>query len=325
MAVKSFVAYSKLTADEMNSLLLTKSTHNYIYNSSFEIAQRGTSVSLTTTGAYTLDRWYCTNSVTAATITQDTTLVPSGSRYSLKLTAGGTTVMAAYQYLETADVISLAGSNVSLSAQIASSSPTTNMTMALDYSTTVDAVTGATWVNIGTVNQALTTSFALISLVGQSVPSTAKSLRISFANATAFTSTQAWYLGNVQLEQANFVSPYDRMADSIADELAICQRYFVRLPIGTQAISASYVGRASTTSTGEVVVPLPTQMRLNTSGTITFATTPSVFGSGSYTGSPTTFTTLANGARIVFTLAGATANAVFGFYTTGNIDFSAEL
>jgi hypothetical protein len=325
MPVKQFVAFDKLLAGEMNSLLLTKSTHNYIYNSSFEIAQRGTSVSLTTTGAYTLDRWYCTNSVTAATVTQETTIVPTASRYALKMAAGGTTIMSAAQYLETADVISLAGSVVSLSAQVVSSGPTSNITMTLQYSTTTDAGTGATWVTVDTATQALTTSFALISLEAESIPSTARSLRVTFANVTAFTTGQSWSIGNVQLEQGSFVSPYDRMADSIADELAICQRYFVRLPIGTLATTAAFIGRATSTSAVEVVIPLPTQMRLNTSGVVTMTSTTIVPSVGTITSNPTVFTTLAASARVVLSVTGVTANTIVGFSTTANIDFSCEI
>jgi hypothetical protein len=215
MAVKSFVAFDKLTADELNALLSTKATRNYVYNGAMDIYQRG---SVTATAGYTLDRWYGVSSSGSFTITQDTTTFLANGRYSAKITAGATSTMNFQQALETNDVYHLAGKTVTLSAYIASSGPTSNLNMVLEYSTTVDnAVTGS-WTTIATAtSQALTTSLTLIQAT-YDVPATAESLRINFVNASTFTSGQSYFVTNVQLEQGNFVSPFNRMGKTVGDE-----------------------------------------------------------------------------------------------------------
>jgi hypothetical protein len=324
MAVKSFVAFDKLTADEMNALLSTKTTRNYVYNGAMDIYQRG---SVSSTAAYTLDRWYGVASSGSFTITQDTTTVlsPNG-RYSAKITAGATSTMNFQQALETADVYHLAGKTVTLSAYIASSGPTSNLNMVLEYSTTVDNAVTGTWTTIATAtSQALTTSLTLIQ-ASYDVPITAKSLRINFYNASTFTSGQSYFVTNVQLEQGNFVSPFNRMGKTVADELQLCQKYFVR--IAPTNLSPIAYGWAFSTTEVRVGFSLSIPMRI--APTLTSSANPTLQGTGAGTFSSYVSTSLTQAGSMAYlriTTTGSTAGAVAILQnaTSATYDLSAEL
>lgn len=318
MAVKSFVAFEKLTADEMNNLLSTKTTRNYAYNSGFDVYQRG---SVTTSGGYTLDRWYASTSASNATVTQDSTVIAPNARYSAKITANGTATMAIRQALETADVYLLAGKTVTLSAYIASSGPTSNLNMVLEYSTSVDNSITGTWTAIDTAtSQALSTTMTLISAT-YSVPDTAKSLRITFITASSFSSTQAFYVGNVQLEQGNFVSPFNRMGKTYSDELQLCQRYYQRIVTSVNLPWA--FGHAQTSTEVRVGIPLPITMR--TDPTLTVSANPTVANGTFSAFVSTTLTQSTNLAWIRITVTGATAGSPAAIYGNGTYELSAEL
>lgn len=323
MPVKSFVAFDKLSADELNNFLSTKTTRNYVYNGGFDVYQRG---SITTAAGYTLDRWYAITSASNATVTQDSTVVPVNGRYSAKLTANGTATLSLVQPLETADVYHLANRVVTLSGYVASSGPTSNVQMVLQYSTSVDNAVGGTWTNIDTAtSQALTTSMSLIQAT-YTVPSTAKSLRISFATASTFSATQALYIGNVQLELGNFVSPFNRMGKSYADELQLCQRYYFR--IEPSILSPIGYGFAQSTTEVRIGIPLPCLMRV--APTLTSSANPTIQGTNAGTFSAYVSTTLTQTGSMAFiriTTTGSTtgAAAILQNASSAVYELSAEL
>lgn len=318
MPVKSFIAFDKLTAEEMNNLLSTKITRNFIYNSSFDVYQRG---SVTTSAGYTLDRWYTSASSGSNTVTQDASVLAPDARYSAKVTAGGTATIALRQALETADVYHLADKTVTLSAYIASSGPTTNLNMVLEYSTTVDNAVNGTWVAIDTAtSQALSTTMTLIS-ASYLVPATAKSLRVTFITASTFSATQSFYVGNVQLEQGNFVSPFTRMGRTYADELQLCQRYYQRI---VTSINLPWAfGHAQSSTEVRVAIPMPIGMR--TDPTLTVSSNPTVANGTFSAFVSTTLAQSSNYAWIRITTTGSTSASPAAIYGSGTYELSAEL
>jgi hypothetical protein len=100
-----------LVADSSTSTGLRYNPHieagkNFLINGGFDIWQRGTS--FTTTDVYSADRWKTLASA-AGTFAQETTTIPSGARYAMKITAGATTDYALAQVIETSNAVMLAG------------------------------------------------------------------------------------------------------------------------------------------------------------------------------------------------------------------------
>jgi hypothetical protein len=173
--------------------------------------------------------------------------------------AGASAQMYFHQTLETADIYHLADQVVTLSAYVASSGPTSDVVMGLEYSTSVDNAATGSWTSITTAQQAFTSSMAQISLTAV-VPSTAKSLRVIFYNNTAFASGQSFYVGNVQLERGSYVSAWNRMGKTLADELALCQRYYFRIfPAATNKRFTT--GQVTTTASATFNINFPVTMR----------------------------------------------------------------
>jgi hypothetical protein len=202
---------------------------NYCINGGFDIWQRGTSSSASLTYA-TADRWFQYTFDGTATYSQETTIVPTGARYAMKLLSSATpTNPFIWQAIETANAIGLAGKTVALSAELASS-VSINWTIRLAYSTSTDVTPGGSYTNITATSggSATTTSTTYTrSTAIFAVPSDAKSLRISFI-PNALGSGNAAYVGNVQLELGSVATAFTRAGGTIQGELAACQRYYFR-------------------------------------------------------------------------------------------------
>jgi len=202
---------------------------NALINGGLDIWQRGTTYTGTGNTWITADRWYMLSS-TSSTFAQETTVIPSGCQYSMKMTAGASaSSFQGYQSIETLNSVAFAGSNATLSMNF-QASVSTAMSITLEYSTTVDkALATGGWVPItattGGTGNATTGSFATISGT-YAIPSTAKSLRVSFATVSTMASGAILYWGKSQLEYGSKVTPFDRNASTIQGELAACQRYY---------------------------------------------------------------------------------------------------
>jgi hypothetical protein len=211
---------------------------NFVINGGFDIFQRG-SLS-TTSGGYGLDRWYqeSSGSGAAVTMTQQTTGVPSGSRYCARITTPNLP-SAGYgnqsQFIETSNVAGLWGKTVTLSIKLRRNAAFAGtLTVSLAKSATVDAGNGATWTTLSsqTVTNAQlptgTTSadWYTVSFT-TSVPSdgTANGLRLSIQQSQVESSAY-WEMAQAQLEIGSAATPFARAGGSIGGELALCQRYF---------------------------------------------------------------------------------------------------
>lgn len=236
------------------------SGQNYAINGGFDIWQRGTS--FTNPGAsYTADRWLSYFPYTG-TVTQETSIVPPGFRYAVKLTATSTNTGGRdlYQLIETANTVPLAGKTVTVSAWVTSTAGK-GQTIALTSSTTVDD----SLYNVGTTAGAANNVTAVAGTFQQvkftaTIPSNAKTLRIGLQANDSYSNGDYIIWGGVQLEVGSQSTPFSRAGGTIAGELAACQRYYWRSTLDTTYTIQGF-GNGTSTTAATVYVPFPTQMR----------------------------------------------------------------
>jgi hypothetical protein len=258
--VKNGATQIALLGQDLDTFLFRPFTKNVIINGGMDIWQRGTSSA--TQGAYTTaDRWWM--NAASTTFSQETTLVPTGSRYSLKALTSGTTTVQFRQAIETMNAIGLAGKTVTLSGEYQASSTTTILTK-LFYSTSVDVAPAGSWTEItatsgGSVS-AINGSFTKSSSVF-AVPSTAKSLMVLFDTGSVSTALSLYY-ANIQLEIGTQSSPFTRAGGTIQGELAACQRYYVSWNKSDIVNDGGIaLGFAGSTTTARIYINLPVRMR----------------------------------------------------------------
>jgi hypothetical protein len=301
---------------------------NRIINGDMGVYQRG-SVAATTAGAYTLDRWFVTPTGATVTVTQSTTVIPTGFADSLNVaSAASVTNVAVRQRIESVNTQDLAsGVQVTVSGRIYQStgSAVTTATIALaaptaanNYTSTTSAATTYTLPSIA--NATWTTFSNTFTLTTSCV----NGLQVTIALGTGLT-TGSFNLTGVQLEVGSVATPYERQIYS--EQLAQCQRY---LPYW-KASGAPQVfapGYTYATNTGVAIFQLPVAARVSPTGIVVSAasdfyvqaratTTLSsmTFSDATpYTGSVTlgvagTPLTVCDGCR----LASATSNAVIYF------------
>ena len=198
---------------------------NVVINGSMSFWQRGTSSAGT---AYLADRWYSALISGTGTFAQESTVVPTGSVYSQKFTAGVVAQPAIYQAVETLSAIRYAGQTMTVSAKVAAST-SVGFTADVQYSTSTDNSVTGTWTSItatsGGTATATSTTFVSISGV-YAIPSTAKSLRVRLFTTSTIAIGVVVYFGQIQLEQGSTSTAFQNAMGTIQGELAACQRYY---------------------------------------------------------------------------------------------------
>ena len=255
-----------LVADSSTSTGLRYQGHieagkNFIINGGFDIWQRGTSFSVPAFNfPYTADRWTTFNG-NAMTISQETTTVPTGANYALKVTGGATTSgYEVEQGIESVNAIRLAGKTVTASILATGTTGVTH-SITVQYSTSVDpnAATGS-WTGISPAGSATVTSgtFSQIKTT-VAIPSTAKSLRF-LITVGSLTSGQTAIFGNAQLELGSVPTEFSRAGGTIQGELAACQRYYWRFTVPTAYANlapSAGIGVSSTVARFAFLPPVP--------------------------------------------------------------------
>jgi len=266
-----------LVADSSTSTGLRYQGHieagkNFIINGGMDIWQRGTS--FTNPGStYTVDRWTGYWSANG-TVTQETSNVPAGCRYALKMTAtansGGNNF---YQLIETNNTIPLAGKTVTFSIYVAGTAGKTP-TIGIDTSTVVDDSLFGSWSALVSSSSVTTsTTYQRVSVTG-TIPSNTKSIRVNI-NSTSVNNTDYILWSGAQLEIGSVPTTFSRAGGTIQGELAACQRYYY-LHL-TSAASGKAVGMGYYQSA--------TQVRVYVSYPVTMRTTPTLVaasGTGYY-------------------------------------------
>ena len=246
-------------------------TNNFLYNSNFDIWQRGTSFA--SVSGYSADRWTNSGIVANTTTTRETSGAPAGAKYYVRHTASAGSAYTWYlQYLETNDVEQLWGKTVTFSLKLRrNATMNSNVTIYIDKSATVDANNGATWTTISstTISNAsiptgTTTADWLTSSVTAAIPNdgTANSIRVFIANTTStLPSGSVVDYAQTMLQIGSVVAPYQRQNATIQGELAPCQRYYWRQ--GGDAVYQNFALGSSTTTTAAIfVVNNPVTMRV---------------------------------------------------------------
>ena len=305
---------------------------NLIFNGAADIAQRGTSVSITgaTVSTYGLDRWFGFTGGSNITQSQVASGL-TGFQYAVRTqrTAGQTSTGTIYlsQSLETRNTIPLAGQTVTWSfwGRIGSNfSGASNQVVSQVLSGTgtdqniLSGYTGASYVLNATTT--LTTSWQRFTYTA-TVSSTATEIGILWNYVPSGTAGANDYfdITGVQLEIAPQATPFSRAGGSIGGELALCQRYFYQ----TVAPGGTFI-------TGEIsggyalgVYRFPVTMRTSPSVTATSVT----IYSGSASSVFTTFAgnTTTEGYRTLYLPSGMTSGYAFHGDNNGVIQISAEL
>ena len=223
---------------------------NRLINGSFNIAQRGTSFTSTSSAnnddTYNLDRWYVLSDGNDAVDITQTTTVPTGAKYSIGLDVE--TVNKKFgiaQIIENVNCYDAIGGNVTLSfqAKVSATTKLDNVKCAvIAWSGTADTVTSdiiSAWGAEGTnptlianatyentpVNLNVTTSFATYSVTANvDTASTANIIVFIWSDVTDTTAGDFLYITNTQLEIGTSATPFERRL--YGQELANCQRYY---------------------------------------------------------------------------------------------------
>ncbi len=246
---------------------------NKLINGNFDIAQRGTSFTSTSSAnnddTYNLDRWYVlSDGNDIVDITQTTTVPTTGPKYSIGLDVE--TVNKKFgiaQIIEHANCYDAIGGNVTLSfqAKVSATTKLDNVKCAVvAWSGTADTVTSdiiSAWNVEGTnptlianatyentpANLNVTTSWATYSVTANvDTASTTNIIVFIWSDVTDTTLGDFLYVTNVQLEKGSTATSFDYRPYSA--ELAMCQRYYYKwlndsggfvYPFSLQSYSAS--------------------------------------------------------------------------------------
>ena len=231
---------------------------NKLINGGFDIAQRGTSFTSTSSAnnddTYNLDRWYVLSDGNDAVDITQTTTVPTGAKYSIGLDVE--TVNKKFgiaQIIENANCYDAIGGNVTLSfqAKVSATTKLDNVKCAVvAWSGTADSVTSdiiSAWGAEGTnptlianatyentpANLNVTTSWATYSVTANvDTSSTTNIIVFIWSDVTDTTLGDFLYVTNVQLEKGSTATSFDYRP--YGTELSLCQRYCIAYnPSGT--------------------------------------------------------------------------------------------
>ena len=265
-----------LVADSSTSTGLryqSAKTTNGLYNSSFQVWQRGTA-NVTTANAYTADRWQKgggTHYGVSRQVTGDTTNLPF-IQYCARVqrTAGSATVSGIdlAQTLETLDAIKYAGKTVTISFYAragANFSSASNALTALVYSGTgTDQSIAGGFTGIATAftsTNTLTTTWQRFQATGTiSAAATEIAFYTNYTPTGTAGANDYYEITGCQIEYGSVATSYTSMTGTIQGELAACQRYYWR-QTATAAGGAFGTGFFGSTTRARMFVNYPMSMR----------------------------------------------------------------
>jgi len=265
--------------DEMPVIALTR---NGVINGNFDVWQRGTTFTQND-DLYGPDRWNLLQEANSAwTFSQESTIVPTGSKYSLKCLNVTLDKQCALVYLmENISAMPFLNGNVSIAFQARSAAAAVvNLRAAvLSWNSTADTVTSdviATWQSDGTnptwatnwtmentpANLALSTSaFARYTIEGivLDTASTTNLALVIWTDDGTIAANDVFYVGQVMLCKGDIAYPFQ--IPRMQDELIRCQRFYYRMA-ADKAYTHFAPGYNSSTTVSYVMRPHPTPMRI---------------------------------------------------------------
>jgi hypothetical protein len=253
---------------------------NPVLNSAMQIAQRGTSFTVTA-GLYTLDRWQGYRGVAGSTITRqntsDTTNLPNIQYCARVARNSGNTATNSIlftQDFETVNSIPYAGKTVTLSfyARAGANYSATSSILygaiitgtGTDQNNTTGSYTGAAQSLGANVN--LTTTWQRFTMTG-TIPTTSTEMEVKFAfDPTGTAGANDYFeITGVQIDIGSVALPFRTYAATLQGELAACQRYYIRFGasggLTTGAYSTYGNGYIVSTTDSSFPVQYPVQMR----------------------------------------------------------------
>lgn len=315
---------------------------NKIINGGFDVFQRSTFASQTASN-YSLDRWYASVGGTV-TITQQTTGVPVGAQYCMRVAYNASSSFANTRHALSSDLVApLRGQTVTLSAKVRrNASFAANLSMNLYKNATADTQSGGSWTSISSTSIANasmptgTTSadwYTVTATVAIPNDGTANGLRVEFGESAAGSSGQYYEVANVQLEVGSVATPFSRAGGTLQGELAACQRYFVRLGSAGNYSGISNEGGALSLTIAQATIRLPVTMRTAPTSVVATNVAWWSYGNTNYYAGGTFALNKAtlDYAQIRYThgssvlLAGQSGVFVDNNSSTGSLDLTAEL
>jgi len=244
---------------------------NGIYNSSMDIAQRGTTFTTVSGVVYTLDRWSSWASAVGSSLVTTQEAGTATSRYSAKLrrSTGNTNTGGLYyfQSLETADSYRFQGQTVTLSFYAKAGANFSAASSILISNVATGTGTDQIFYNYtGTVNNTqnntLTTSWQRFTqTVTLSASATEVSVSFQYSPVGTAGADDSFFVTGIQLEVGSVATSYNRMSGTIQGELAACQRYYVRQ--GGQTLYQRLANGAFSSATNAFIqFPQPVTMRV---------------------------------------------------------------
>ena len=207
-----------------------------IINGNFDVWQRGTSISVGASAyTYTCDRFKAFSANTATIVSQSTD-VPAGFRYSLKLQRPngntGTNLLSIGQIIETANATYLAGKAVTLSFWAKVGANYSGGAMSVQLLTGTAADQGGdpySWTGLATAINSTsftpTTTWARYTYTGTIASNALEVMEnISITPTGTAGADDALYITGVQLNAGSVALPFQ--PKSFAEELRDCQRYY---------------------------------------------------------------------------------------------------
>jgi hypothetical protein len=279
-----------LVADSSTSTGLryqTPKTQNAVYNSGFDVWQRGTSSTANSTAAgngYTADRWqsiYTSASMTTSQqATGDTTNLPN-IRYCARVQrdSGQTSTqnVVLVQTLETADSRRFAGQTITFSyyarkgSNFSAASSVLNAVVNQGTGTDQNAIWNFTSSsNVSASTATLTTTWQRFQATATvAAGSTEVGFYFYYTPVGTAGANDYFEITGIQLETGSVATPFNRMSGTIQGELAACQRYFYKSPelsVVPGAATSSGLIRGGTNASGNRWIGafcLPVTMRVN--------------------------------------------------------------
>jgi hypothetical protein len=212
---------------------------NAAANGGMDWWQRGTSFSITSSSAYTADRWYV-SATPATTISQQTSGAPSNFKYFTRIQRNSGNAVANYiqvfHSLETNESLRFAGQIATVSfyaragANYSAASNALGVQIRQGTGTDENAISYTSGTNAVNTSVTLTTSWQRFTVTG-SVSSSATEVGLNFYFSTVGTAGAADYydITGVQLELGSVATPFSRAGGTLQGELALCQRYAYQL------------------------------------------------------------------------------------------------
>lgn len=313
---------------------------NRIINGNFDIWQRGTTNTLTTSGYTVADRWqYLTDGTlsTGTVFTQQTftigqTAVPNNPRYFLQIAYTSVNTPSNYIRQRIENVATLSGQTATFSFWAKVSSGTLSISAQFQQEFGSGGSPSGGIYGIGSTSFTATTTWqqftfttTIPSISGKTV-GTNNDSALNAAIVFPASGTATVQIAQVQVEQGSIATSFD--VRFLGTELALCQRYYFKnIPgvAGSTVATGAFNGTTNLVATPIFPVPMrtaPTMTQL-TMSLGNGVTSNAVTSIGTQTFGVNSGLVVLNGTSASY--ATAQAGYVFTQATTSYIDFNAEL